>query len=80
MKTSITMLRNAAKSYGCDLKEGETGEVDSSLAKQLIKDKIAVPFDGATLKGISDAPDIAGGDDAPDAPEAKKGRKTKTDE
>lgn len=40
---NITMLRNAAAKFGCKLMEGQTGEVDDTIAKELIDARIAVP-------------------------------------
>lgn len=39
----ILMLRNAAASFGCKLSEGQTGDVDQSIAEILIARGIAVP-------------------------------------
>lgn len=41
-KRTVKMLRNPAKKYGCDLTEGQTGDVDVELADALMKDGIAV--------------------------------------
>jgi len=40
---NITMLRNAAAKFGCKLMEGQTGDVDDAIAKELIDARIAVP-------------------------------------
>lgn len=39
----ITMLRSPSRALGCDLKEGQTGEVDDKLATALINSGIAIP-------------------------------------
>lgn len=41
----IMLLRNAAKEYGCELREGEIGEVAQSLATKLVSLGIAVDLD-----------------------------------
>lgn len=57
----ITMLRNAAKSFGCSLNEGETGEVDDTLAEELIARKLAVAVgEPKKVKGESKPPEIKG--------------------
>lgn len=40
----IKMLRNVGSSLNCNLSEGESGEVDTSLAETLIKRGLAVPI------------------------------------
>jgi heterodisulfide reductase subunit C len=39
----LRMLRNVAASFRCDLREGESGDVDTELAETLIKRGLAVP-------------------------------------
>jgi hypothetical protein len=39
----ITMLRNPAKSLGCNLTEGQTGDVDAETGKRMIDLGIAEP-------------------------------------
>lgn len=39
----ITMLRNPAKSLGCKLTEGQTGDVDAETGKRMIDLGIAEP-------------------------------------
>jgi len=39
----IKLLRNPAASFGCEIKEGESGEVETNLAETLIKRGLAVP-------------------------------------
>jgi len=58
----IIMLRNPAKTYGCPLMEGETGEVDDKLATALIDAKIAevAPAEEKVVKGVPKAPSIKG--------------------
>jgi hypothetical protein len=58
----IVMLRNPSRSYGCELMEGETGEVDDLLAKALIDAKIAepAPVEEKKVKAISKTPEIKG--------------------
>lgn len=48
-KTRVLMLRNAAKRFECSLSEGESGEVETTLADVLISAGIAVP---AEVKGV----------------------------
>jgi hypothetical protein len=57
----ITMLRNPARTLGCELKEGETGVVSKELGRKLVKLRIAVTDDPEIL-AIPDDADIAGGD------------------
>lgn len=56
----IELLRNPAAAFGCDLVEGETGDVDASLAETLIARGIARAVEPKTLKGVSEEPAIAG--------------------
>ena len=57
--TKITLLRNPASSLGCDLKEGETGEVSPSLAETLVRMNIAVVVDlPKVIHAIPDEPSI----------------------
>jgi hypothetical protein len=58
----ILMLRNPSRSYGCDLMEGETGEVEDSLANKLIDAKIAepAPVEEKKVKGVAKTPEIKG--------------------
>jgi hypothetical protein len=51
----ILMLRNAAASFGCKLTEGETGDVDKSLAEALIARGIAV---SAEIKAVPEKPNV----------------------
>lgn len=53
----ITMIRNAARHYGCDLKEGETGEVDDKLAESLISAGVAVAVATPSKKKIEAVPE-----------------------
>lgn len=57
----ITMIRNAAKSLECPLKEGESGEVPDELAHTLIGMHVAVLFTRPEkLKGVSPDPALTG--------------------
>jgi len=56
----ITMLRNAAAKFGCKLSEGETGEVENELAKELVDAKIAVQADEKSVKAVAKIPAIKG--------------------
>jgi hypothetical protein len=68
MATKITMLRNPALAYGCDLKEGETGDVDDVLASVLIGRDIAVAVDvPKVIKAVPEVPSIVG-DEPAEAP------------
>jgi len=44
----ITMLRNPAKSLGCKLTEGQTGDVDAETGKRMID--LGIPEPGADAK------------------------------
>lgn len=78
----IQLLRNPAKSLGCNLREGETGEVEDSLGKILVKSNLAVSLDpppAPAVKAIPATPaiseakesDIAGHDFADEFSETK---------
>ena len=41
----IQLLRNPAKSLGCKLSEGESGDVDDSLGRILVKANLAVSLE-----------------------------------
>lgn len=57
--TKITMLRNPAVSLGCDLKEGETGDVEPALADVLVQKNIAVVVNlPKVIHAIPDTPAI----------------------
>ena len=57
--TKIAMLRNPAVSLGCKLMEGETGEVETSLADMLVRIGIAVAIETPkTINGVPSAPEI----------------------
>lgn len=53
----ITMLRNPARHLGCDLKEGETGEVEDKLAESLIRIGLAVAVATPSKKKIEAVPE-----------------------
>lgn len=58
----IQLLRNPAKSLGCKLREGETGEVEDSLGKILVKSNLAVslePSPDTSMKAVPAAPAIS---------------------
>lgn len=61
MATEITMLRNPSSSFGCPLKEGETGLVDDQLAKELIElslaERVVTP---EIIKAVPELPSIVG--------------------
>jgi len=52
------MLRNPAKSLGCELMEGETGDVNDDLANRLISQNIAVASP-EEIKAVAKKPPIA---------------------
>jgi hypothetical protein len=56
----ITMLRNAARSYGCELVEGQTGDVAKDMAERLISAGIAVVVNvpEKPVKAVAKAPEI----------------------
>jgi len=58
----ITMLRNAAKHFGCTLSEGETGEVEDALGAELVNARIAehVKAEEKSVKGVAKTPAIKG--------------------
>jgi hypothetical protein len=57
-KTTVKMLRNPANSMGCQLLEGETGEVGSDLADMLIAKGLAVVAIPDEIKAVPDPPSI----------------------
>jgi hypothetical protein len=57
-KTTIKMLRNPAGSIGCQLLEGETGEVGSELADMLVASGLAVVAVPDEIKAVPDPPSI----------------------
>lgn len=59
MKTKVKMLRNAANSYGCPLREGDEGSVDCQLAKQLEKAGIAECLEPPKVKAVPKEPTVA---------------------
>lgn len=65
-KVVIHMLRNAAKSHGCPLGEGDTGAVDPSLAQQMVALGIAVEVEQPKpIRGVPEAPKIMAEEAAP---------------
>ena len=58
-QTTVKMLRNPAKSMGCQLLEGETGEVVSDLADILVANGLAVVAIPDEIKAVPDPPSIA---------------------
>jgi hypothetical protein len=57
----IQMLRNPAASLGCDLKEGETGSVETPVGEKLIAMGIAVEVVPAgKTRGVSEKPTVIG--------------------
>jgi len=67
------MLRNPSDSFGCELKEGETGDVRKDLAERLIAQGIAVAVQ-EEVKAVAEKPSIA---DAK-APSVKESKHRKT--
>jgi hypothetical protein len=57
-KTTVKMLRNPAKSMGCQLLEGETGEVGSDLADMLVASGLAVVAIPDEIKAVPSPPSI----------------------
>lgn len=58
-QVTITMLRNPAKSFGCPLFEGDTGPVDSALARQLVSLGLAVEAGPLKqVRGVPESPTI----------------------
>ena len=63
----ILLLRNPSVSLGCDLKEGETGNVSKDVGGRLVALGIAVEVEAeqkpkkasATVKGVSPKPSLA---------------------
>ncbi len=53
----ITMLRNPARHYGCDLTEGETGEVEDKLAEFFVNAGLAVAVATPAKKKIEAVPE-----------------------
>jgi hypothetical protein len=53
----ITMLRNPARHLGCDLAEGETGEVENKLAEYLINAGLAVAVAAPAKKKLEAVPE-----------------------
>jgi hypothetical protein len=54
-KCTVTMLRNPASAFGCNLHEGETGEIAQPLAEQLVRLNLAVMV--STPKSIQAVPE-----------------------
>lgn len=64
----VCMLRNAASHLGCELNEGDSGNVDRDLGERLVRLGIAVEIESkakpvkakdSTVKGVSPKPSIA---------------------
>ena len=55
-KTTVKMLRNPAKLLGCQLLEGETGEIGSDLAEILVSKGLAVVAIPDEIKAVPDPP------------------------
>lgn len=53
----ITMLRNPARHIGCDLTEGETGDVENKIAEWLINAGLAVAVEKHAKKKIEAVPE-----------------------
>jgi hypothetical protein len=66
----VLMLRNPSDSLGCNLREGETGQVSQALGERLVQLGIAVVVDEPEkpqrqsrprqVRGVQDKPAIAG--------------------
>lgn len=54
----IKMIRNPSLSYGCELMEGETGDVSNDLGESLVAANIAIEVHGE-LRGVPNEPSIA---------------------
>jgi NAD-dependent oxidoreductase involved in siderophore biosynthesis len=56
----IKLLRNPASSFGCELLEGETGEVSDVIAKSLVARGVAVVVETPKkLQGVAESASIA---------------------
>lgn len=55
----VEMVRNPRKELGCELKEGETGEVSDELGAQLVKLRIAEEVTLKEIVGVSKTPEIS---------------------
>lgn len=53
------MLRNPSSAFGCKLHEGETGEIEQSLAETLVKMSVAVILEQPKkIQAVPDPPAI----------------------
>lgn len=48
----ITMLRNPAARFGCELQEGQTGKVDADLGRRLVAMGIAVELQPSIVETV----------------------------
>lgn len=55
----VLMLRNPSSSLGCELKEGDIGEVSDSLGAELVKIGIAQEVTKKEILGVAKAPKIS---------------------
>jgi len=71
----VKMLRNPAKSLGCSLMEGSTGEVDKELGEMLVRCKLAVdvtpPEQLKTIEAVPEEPAISGVPESTPAPKRR---------
>lgn len=69
----IKMLRNPANQLGCELTEGETGDVEKELGDRLVALGIAEPAGRRqSMQAVPRAPSISGAGD--ESVESKKER------
>ncbi len=55
----VLMLRNPKASLGCELQEGQTGEVSDELGAELVKLRIAEEITLKEIVGVAKAPEIS---------------------
>lgn len=55
----VLMFRNPRKDLGCELQEGQTGEVSDELGAELVKMGIAEEVPMKKIKGVSKIPAIS---------------------
>ena len=55
----VLMLRNPRRDLGCELQEGQTGEVSDELGAELIKLRIAEEVLPKEILGVAKAPRIS---------------------
>lgn len=68
----LKMLRTPSKKLGCELSEGQVGDVPKELAETLIANRIAEPADaGKTVKTVAKNTDIGGNEKTKNDKETK---------